>query len=84
MAILFSLCVLLGVCFVACDKEETYVYYGVGLACTVHCARHKRIVLGNVTENDKKDGDWVQFNQDFFELVPTSVTDNPAKPEDQY
>lgn len=38
----------------------------------------------NVTENDKKDGDWVQFNQDFFELVPTSVTDNPAKPEDQY
>ena len=29
LTILFSLCVFLGVCFVACNKEETYVYYGV-------------------------------------------------------
>ena len=35
----------------------------------------------NVTDNG---GENVQFNQDFLEIVPTSVINNPAKPEDQY
>lgn len=39
----------------------------------------------NVTENEKTDnGNWVQFNQDFLEIVPVSVIENKANPEDQY
>ncbi|MBO7168331.1 MAG: fasciclin domain-containing protein, partial [Bacteroidaceae bacterium] len=38
----------------------------------------------NVTENEKSaQGNWVQFNQDYLEIVPTSIISNPAKPEDQ-
>lgn len=41
----------------------------------------------NVTETDEKETsygkDWAQFNQDFLEIVPTSIINNPAKPEDQ-
>ena len=38
----------------------------------------------NVTENEKTaSGNWVQFNQDYLEIVPTSIISNPAKPEDQ-
>lgn len=34
----------------------------------------------NVTENSTDD----QFNQDYLEIVPTTVITNPNKPEDQY
>ena len=38
----------------------------------------------NVTENEKTaSGNWVQFNQDYLEIVPTNIISNPAKPEDQ-
>lgn len=37
----------------------------------------------NVTENEKKGEDYLQFNQDYLEIVPTSIISNPAKPEDQ-
>ncbi len=39
----------------------------------------------NVTENEKHPsyGQWVQFNQDFLEIVPTNII-NGSKPEDQY
>ena len=37
----------------------------------------------NVTEEIQSGTDYVQFNQDFLEIVPTSIISNPAKPEDQ-
>jgi hypothetical protein len=37
----------------------------------------------NVTENEKSGENYLQFNQDYLEIVPTSVISNPAKPEDQ-
>lgn len=37
----------------------------------------------NVTENEKDGENYVQFNQDYLEIVPTSIISNPAKPEDQ-
>jgi hypothetical protein len=37
----------------------------------------------NVTENEKDGNNYLQFNQDYLEIVPTSVISNPAKPEDQ-
>ena len=37
----------------------------------------------NVTENSKSGDSWLEFNQDYLEIVPTSIITNPAKPEDQ-
>ena len=37
----------------------------------------------NVTENEMSGTNYLQFNQDYLEIVPTSVISNPAKPEDQ-
>ena len=39
----------------------------------------------NVTENEKHPGygKWVQFNQDYLEIVPTNII-NGSKAEDQY
>ena len=38
----------------------------------------------NVTENSKSGESWLEFNQDYLEIVPISIISNPAKPEDQY
>ena len=38
----------------------------------------------NVTENSKSGDAWLEFNQDYLEIVPISIISNPAKPEDQY
>lgn len=38
------------------------------------------IRIKSVTENSTDE----QFNQDYFEIVPTTVLSNPSKPEDQY
>lgn len=38
----------------------------------------------NVTENAKSGDSWLEFNQDYLEIVPTNIISNPAKPEDQY
>lgn len=38
----------------------------------------------NVTDDIKRGNDYVQFNQDYLEIVPTNIINNPAKPEDQY
>ena len=38
----------------------------------------------NVTENEKSGDSYLEFNQDYLEIVPTSIISNPAKPEDQY
>ena len=37
----------------------------------------------NVTENEMSGTEYLQFNQDYLEIVPTSIISNPAKPEDQ-
>lgn len=38
----------------------------------------------NVTENEKSSlGNWVQFNQDYLEIVPVNIITNQTKPEDQ-
>ena len=38
----------------------------------------------NVTDDIMRGTDYVQFNQDYLEIVPTNIINNPAKPEDQY
>ena len=37
----------------------------------------------NVTTDEKRGDNWVQFNQDYLEIVPTNVINDPSKPEDQ-
>ena len=37
----------------------------------------------NVTDDIMRGTDYVQFNQDYLEIVPTNIINNPAKREDQ-
>jgi hypothetical protein len=45
-----------------------------------HWLRFKNVKDSETNENGK----YYEFNQDYLEIVPTSIISNPAKPEDQY
>ena len=57
----------------------------------------RRIITTNQVITPKKEGHWIrvknvtqggdrtrQFNQDYLEIVPKSVYNNPGKPEDKF
>ena len=61
-----------------------------------HSKQCIRKIIGTFPLGKKEGGHWIriksvtenstdeQFNQDYFEIVPTTVLSNPSKPEDQY